>query len=236
MWGEPRKGTEAYAVKQMAEARKKEACEKGLDKLITDVYFEKLKGLTRRVTIGNGWEAYKYPKIDNLEETEGNKQDKYSKKITFHIEDRDYSLVQSDGHYMEHRDGRYYYLDLFLNAKKVFGLMVDEDSNEYVTTYSPSLITAYANDEWVTDFRLIQEHYNKASKQSEIAYAEDPQKTRELMENFGIQSTDLKQEAVSASAANKNMGAVKTIVTKKPFWKKWWFWAIVAYLILISLS
>ena len=238
MWGEPRKGTEAYKVKQLAEARSKEAKAKGYDGLLVDLFFERLKSLAERIKIGNGWEKYKHPEIENLKESNGNKNNDYRIDVTFDFRDKSYSLQKSRELSREYGDDSYCYLDLYIAGKKAFGLMVNVDSNQYTTNYSPSLITAYANNDWVSDFQEIKAYYENASKASEIAYAEDPEKTKKLMEEFGIYHSDL-QEGINSQSVTTHLSSEEEIIDvaeKKPFWKKWWFWVIVIYLVLVSVD
>jgi len=227
MYGEPRKGTEAYKVKQLADARKKQAQEKGLDKLITDVYFEKLKGLADHLEHHENWKKYKHLEILNLEE-EDVSENNYKSKLSFDYRGIDYTLLRSSRNTPSYGDDYYYYLDLYRDSKKVFGLMVKEYSDEYSTTYSPGLVTAYANDEWVTDFIEIQKHYTMASKAAEIAYAEDADKTRKLKEEFGISEEEISRTPDSFNGNN-------SVQETEHFTKKWWFWVLVVIGIIILL-
>lgn len=231
MWGEPREGTDAYKVKKFAEARKNEAQKKGFDRLLVDVYFEKLKGLAKRVAIGNGWDKYKHPQIQSLNEADG--------KLSFEFNSNEYAFEISNRNYMPYGDGVYYNLDLYLNGKKAFGLMVNEHSGEYVTTYSPSIIHAYANDDWVADVLEIQRHYDSASKASEIAYAEDPKKTNKMMQDFGMTESDLAVPHIATATQSSPHASTETFnpaVPKKPLWKRWWFWLIIGYFVLMFLQ
>ena len=224
MWGEPREGTEAYKVKLIAEKRRKEAEDKNLDDLIVDVFFDRLVDLPRQLKAHKDWNKYKHPDLKNFVE-EKIDENEFVLKLSFDFNDNNCVIKKSYKQYREYGENNYYDLELLKNGKKAFSLLVDEYSDEYSTTFSPSLITSYSDDSWADDFIEIKKYYDKASKDSEIAWAENPKRTEELKKDFGIREEDLEDNV------NQEKKLHNKLSNKKPFWKSFWFWIFVIILL-----
>lgn len=230
MWGEPREGTEAYKIKQLAEKRKKEAEEKKLDDLFSKTYRDCLK--YSYAWSKNDNKEYVHLDMSSIEEKKEN-GDRRIDIIEFNIESRHYKITSERKSSYLPDDYSYYYNDeLFLNGKKVFAISESEKMEEWGTYYSPISVNAYINEDWVSDFIAIRNHHDKISKEHEIKYAEDPEKTNKLKEDFGI--VNIEDFGDSLKQQNKEL-PVSSNKETKPFWKSLWFWFIL-FVILKILS
>ncbi len=220
MWDQPREGTEAHKVKELAEKRKKEAKDKGLDKLLSSVYHDIIRSYP--AWIKNDNKDCVHPLVteatDKQEEIDGQKVD----AVSFVMDSKHYKITgKSSWAFMG--DDRYYDVVLYVDSKKIFSISETEYSDEYSTTYSPLSVHAYVNDDWVKDFHKIQEHYKKISEERRIKWAEDPNKTRKLKEDFGITDDVINHSKVEGVVYEAKINQ---------FWKKRWFWVLVVLIIL----
>jgi hypothetical protein len=216
MWGEPRRGTEAYAVKSEAEKRKKIAQEKKLDRLFIDLYYDYLQYYPHWIKNKN---TKINPAISEIKEVED--------KIEFIVGDKKYRIVKGNSHPHPFESSTLNDLSLYMNDKKIFEVTEEQTFNEYSDFHDTYSINAYVNDEWVEDFKQIKSYKEIASKEAEIAFAEDPKRTRELKEAFGIEKIEINNDDDKPIATNKKETSIKS---------KWWFWAIIIILGLILLS
>lgn len=225
MWGEPRKGTEAYLVKQEAERKKKIAEDNGLDQLVIDVYHECLKYYPSWIKDERN-KKWVIPEVSEANVV-GNK---HSDNVEFKFQDNYYKINRSDRWIPEFSDdGTWYKITLFLNDKKVFEVTEEETSDQYSDYHKPISVSAYLNNDWVDDFKNILSHKKKISAQSEIEFAEDPKRIQELRASFGINKNPDELKQGSGGAINKK-------ISNKPFWKRWWFWLLILYFLWILLS
>lgn len=218
MWGEPREGTEAHLVKKEVEKRKKIAKDKGLDRLIIDVYNDCLKYYPSWISSEKNkkWVISEVSEAKNIGE-------KYSNDIKFKFKEKIYKITRGDRWTPEFGDGAWYKLSLFLNDKKIFEVTEEETNDEYSTYHSPISVDAYINDDWVKDFNDILDYKKIMDNQSSIEFAENPERTRELKEAFGID----KLENIN-KAENKD----QNIKQSWSIWSKWWFWVILIFILI----
>lgn len=199
MWGEPREGTEAHKVQQEVEKRKKQAKERGLPQLLCDVWFD--TGLKNFYSWQENSSDYIHPDIKNLKKSEI--KDVKSDVLEFDMRGRHYSVIsESESYYSSFPgdDGITYThkVTIKLNDKKVFSCDIQESyggvSGYEYSSYSPSSVTSYVSDEWENDFRDIKDYYEIISEEKRLEYAEDPEKTNRLKEDFGIEDAGLVEE------------------------------------------
>lgn len=219
MWGEPREGTEAHAVKKEAERRKKLAQEKGLDNLLVDTY-DNLRHYPSWIKDSRN-KRWIHPSISEAKYV----GEKYSYNIQFKFDGKVYKIIREKGFSPEFGDGTWYDLILYLDEKKVFAITEEETSDQYSTYHRPISVNAYINDSWVDDFKNIHEYDKRVSEETELEFAEDPKRTQALKDDFGI--TDITPESKSSEAQSVEEA-------KKSIWSKWWVWVIII-IILISL-
>jgi hypothetical protein len=236
MWGdEPREGTEAYKVKELAEKKKKEARDNRYDEFFSTVYHDcSIEHFPSWIKNEN--RNYIHPGI--ISSTERNEK----------IGGRDYHIVEflmGDRAYEVRNssfwgpDEQYFTRDLYLNGKKIFSISETEHSDEYTSTFNPFNVNAYVNNVWVKDFFEIQQHYEKASREAQVKWAEDPKKTKETRENFGITDKDLERvEASLVIPVSKSHTSQDSVagINSKPFWKRFWFWVFVFFILVMVFS
>ena len=223
MWGEPRIRTEAYIVKKEVEKRKKIATQKGLDRLIMDVYHDCIQYYPSWIKNNKNKKSI-CPQVVEANNTKS----KSGVGIEFKYCDKNYKIVRGDRRFLEFSDNYWYDLTLFLNDRKVFEVTEEEIRNEYNDEYNPVFVKAYVNNDWVDDFNNILLHKKSIDLQSSIDYAEDPERTRELMESFGINKVEgigNVEDINKVNDKNKN----SSILSKGCFW-------IIVIVILLILS
>ncbi len=206
MWDEPRKGTEAYAVKQEAEKRKKQAEDKGLPQLFSNVYHDNLTNYPFWISNDKN-KRYVYPGIASSKEVKKTKIDG-NNGIEFIIDNKNYLVTEKDDHYYMSGD-KYVDLFLYINGEKVFAIRESVVSDEWITYYSPTNVNAYVNEDWVNDFKAIQVYRKRLEEEDKIRYSEDPEKIEKLKNDFGITDMTLKENSglvpkISQNQKNNN--------------------------------
>lgn len=219
MWGEPRKGTEADLVKQEVEKRKKIAKDKGLDRLVIDVYHDCLKYYPSWIENEKN-KKWVLPQVFEAKIV----GKKFDSDIEFKIKDKSYKITRGDRWTPEFGEGTWYKLTLYQDNKKVFETTEEETNDQYCTYYSPVSVDAYLNDNWVDDFNSILSHKKDMDAQSAIKFAENPERTRELRESFGIDKIESNNQNVDEKNNLKN---IKENNINKSIWSKWWVWVII---------
>ncbi|EKD46972.1 MAG: hypothetical protein ACD_66C00276G0009 [uncultured bacterium] len=185
----PRKGTEAYRVHQEVEKKKNLAKEKKVDELISELYFE-------NITYYPSWikhedRSYVPAIITSASESKekGKKDERDKKIINITLNDKKYkfafeenSFSTPDGEYNTHG-----LLELFDGDKKVLGLDVSLEHGDYDSTWSPFGIEAFIDGDWIEDFRSLKKQKIKDDKERALKEAENPEKTKKMKDNFGIE-------------------------------------------------
>ena len=221
MYDQPRKGTEAHAVQQEVERRKKLAKTKELDKLLSDLYHKTLRLYPARFKNARN-KLWVYPEVSSAEELTGKE-----KGVQFVFGNKAYRITEESWNAWI-GDDRYNNLALFLNDQKVFAVTENITSDEWDTYYSPGNVTAYVNEDWVSDFKNIQEYEKRKEHETAISRAEDPEKTQKLKEDFGITEVQI------ASPEKPGIPSPKT--EAKGSSKKFWIWVIVIIVLLVWIS
>ena len=176
----PREGTEAYRVEQEVKKRKKIAQEKGVNILIADLYFGKLKYYPSWIKQSGNY----VPKLVN----EAKEEKKGEKEVTtivfagkqYRFEFSEHSFSTPDD-YVTHG-----LLELFSGEKKCLGINVSLEHGTYDSEWRPFDIAAFIDGDWIDDFKHLKEAIQKNDKLREQEKAEDPQKVKDLKDNFGI--------------------------------------------------
>jgi hypothetical protein len=233
-WGEPRPGTEAYAVRQEVLRKQKIARELGLDRLFSDAYHEYgLRNYENWLNTDNN-KKWVHPDISRVV----NGRDQVSGKEIHYVE---FSMA-GQGYKVTCREwlgegGTYNDLTLYMNGRRVFEIHESVDSGQYSTTYRPSMIDAYVNDDWVNDFKKIKEHHQKVSEQASIEYAEDTKRLQETKGAFGIEEiantveTTQKRSDISPTSASSSTFAGAASASGR----KLGIWIVVAIFVILAI-
>lgn len=226
MWGEPRKGTEAYLVKQEADKKKKIAKDKGLDSLLVKTYHDTINSYPSWIKNKHN-KRWVHPSVSMVREI----GDKYSGDVEFKFKEKTYKITRGNHRIPEFNEGSWYDLTLYLENKRVFEVTEEVTSGDYSTYQIPIFVNAYVNDEWVDDFKSIVTHQEEVSKATEIEYAEDPKMTQKLKDDFGI------VEISTQTPTNNSEDSVNIVSKpKKPLWKRWLFGIIIVYTLSVIFS
>jgi hypothetical protein len=222
-FGEPRPGTEAYFVKQEVIRKQKIVRERGLDKLFSDVYHE--DGLQNYETWFNSDhnKRWVHPDISLVVNGRDQVSGKEIHFVEFSMAGQEYKVTCRE---WLGEGGTYNDLTLYMNGRRVFEIHESVDSGQYSTAYRPSMIDAYVNDDWVSDFNKLKEHHQKVSEQATIEYAEDTKRLQETKDAFGIGEiantveTSLKRSDISPTSASStpSAGAASTSGHKLGTW------------------
>lgn len=214
MWDQPREGTEAYLVKREAERRQKLAKDKKLDQLLIDAYTECIKFYPAWKKNQN--KKYVHPAVSEAKALGG----EHSNDFQFKMGEVTYKVTRGDRWTPEFGEGTWYELTLFVDGKKVFAVTEEETHDEYSSYHRPVFVKAFVDDTWANDFKEILAHNKKVHDQASIEYAENPELTRKLKEDFGI--TEVPSRSISNNPALREEDP-----EGKSIWSKWWVWVII---------
>jgi hypothetical protein len=182
-WGEPRPGTEAYAVKQEVARRQKMAREKGLDQLLSDAYHN--DGLQQYEAWLNSEKnkRWVHPEVTGVVSGKDQVRKEQVPFIEFSMAGDTYKVTCRE--WRDEAD-TYNDLTLYMNGQRIFEIGEVINRDQYRTTYRPSSISAYVNDEWVGAFKKIKDHHQRMRELASIEYAEDKKRLQETKDAFGI--------------------------------------------------
>lgn len=166
--------------------------EAGLDKLLLDAYH-------RSIRYYPVWhksdetKKYIYPGVEDI-------SDKFIKEpagdtyvTEFSLGGKKYKLVSlRRGTFLAR--GIYYVVELFLNGEKAFAVSEKHDLRIRDRHYYTLNIEAYRSEDWVEDFRKINEFYDAIEKTMREAPAEDPEFINRLKNNFNVDGVSMPVE------------------------------------------
>jgi hypothetical protein len=248
MLNDARPGTEAHRIQQEVLRRKQIAKGKGLDKLLSDTYHDIIKYYPARIENERNRRGVPTEVSSAIEikvRSQENPKDNLD-GVELVFNDKKYRITAKEKpSYASFNDdvSGYCELKLYLNEKLVFALSESIHTDEWVTSYFPFEIEAYASDDWVSDFLRIKDHQDVATRQSRIESAEDPERTRALREAFNISASS--ENAVDAKPAFNpqpsqalaaKLGVRQATYQKKSIFSKWWFWVAVVVIVWILFS
>jgi hypothetical protein len=229
-WGEPRPGTEAYAVKQEVQRRQKLACEKGLDKLLSDAYHE--DGLLNYEAWFNSDHNKKWvhPEVTAFASGQDLVRKEQIPFVEFSMAGDKYKITTRE---WQGEADTYNDLTLYMNGHRVFEIGEAIDRDQYSTTFRPCSINAYVNDEWVGAFKKIKEHHQRMSEQASIEFAEDKKRLQETKEAFGIGPIPYTAEI---TAKRGEISPASSVTTAPSSGNKVAIWIVIAiFLVLVAL-
>jgi hypothetical protein len=232
-WGEPRPGTEAYAVKQEVIRKQKIAREKGLDKLLSDAYHE--DGLRNYEAWFNSDrnKRWVHPDVTGVISGRDEVNGKQIPFVEFSMAEQKYKVTSRE---WLGEGGTYNDLTLYMNGQRVFEIAESVDSNQYATTYRPCNIKAYVNDEWVSDFKKFKEHQQRVQQQASIEFAEDKKRLQETKEAFGIganpNTADTARERTNVPPASMPTTASSAATASSG--KKVGIWIVIAVFLILA--
>ncbi len=189
----PREGTEAHRVQQEVEKKKNLAKEKKVDELISELYFD-------NIMYYPSWIKHEdrscVPAIitSATESKEKGKKDERDKKIiSITLNERKYKFSYAENSFyhpdLGDSEPTYYGdLELFSENQKLLKLDISIRHSQYGSTqHNPTDIEAFIDGEWIEDFRSLKKQKQKDDKERALKKAEDPEKTNEMKNNFGIE-------------------------------------------------
>lgn len=176
---------EIATVRRKVAYKKMIAEEAGLDSLLLRAYHRSIRYYPRWIKNPKD-EKYVYPEVTDATEKITKDQAGGTFVTEFSIRNRKYTIVSL-------RKGAllaqsvYYIVELFINGKKSFAVSEKHDlrlKNEHYYTLN---IEAYINEDWVDDFRKINEHWEKIVAATELEPSEeDVELVSRLKKDFNI--------------------------------------------------
>lgn len=186
----PRKGTEAFRVKEEVEKRKKEVKMRGIDSLIRILFFDYLKNW---FCGPDAWISFYKNKFPNTAKIIGEIQDRRVVDESSNLTDSDVTTVEfilnRNEYTFKFRTSLFSsgLLELYSNKTKIFALKVYADDNCFTyLKWKSHDIVAFIDGDWVSDFQNLKTAIGNDNKESAWHAAEDKSKTEELKKSFGI--------------------------------------------------
>jgi len=195
----PREGSEAKKVLEEVEKRKKIAKEKGLDRLITHIYFKYLDHFFRWSTESiKDYFKDSYPdvlrlltEINEVENFNENNSDSKFKSICLNLNEKQYRFdFRERSFFTPDEYCTHGLLELHEGNKKLLALNLSLDwpDNAYCDPeWRPYDFVAFIEGEWIGDFEALKQAILLDNENKAIREAENPSKTELLKRNFGIE-------------------------------------------------
>ena len=192
----PREGTEAKKVLEEVEKRKKIAKEKGLDRLITHIYFQYLDYSFRWTSesIKNYFkESYQnvldlLKEVNEVESLTPKDSNEKTKSINLLLNNKQYRFnFKKEEIYWCNEYYVHGHLELFEVNKRLFALDLSDDYKYGSSDWRPFSIVAFIEGDWINDFESLKEAILLDNQNKAIREAEDHSKTEFLKKNFGIE-------------------------------------------------
>lgn len=176
---------ELAKVRREVAYKKKVAEEAGLDRLLLRAYHKNIRHYPKWIKSAES-RKYIYPEAANV--TEKTTKDEFGETFVteFSVRDKKYTVVSR-------RKGTllaqniYYVVELFINGDKAFAVSEKHDVRLKDEHYYTLNIEAYLNEDWVDDFRKINEYGEKIAAEEELAPSEeDAEFLNKLKGDFNI--------------------------------------------------
>ena len=191
IWGaKPRKGTEARQVQEEVSRRKKIAEDKKVKELISELYFSTIEHFPSWIKTDHNREYVPSIISRATERKEKGEKNDRDKKITEIVLDgkeykfafQENSFSTPDGEYNTHG-----LLELFVGDKRVVAINASLEHSDYDSNWRPFGIEAFIDGDWIEDFQKLKIAREQDEKKRALKEAEDPEKTKKLKRDFGIE-------------------------------------------------
>ncbi|MDO8511856.1 MAG: hypothetical protein Q7S57_01170 [bacterium] len=184
----PREGTEAYRIQGEVEKCINIAHQKGAPELISKLYFRDIKYYP-------SWIAHEgrecVPKIitnatKSRKKSNENKKEKEVTSIVLNEKNYSFEFHQSTFVTPDGENNTNGLLELFREETKILALNCSLEYTDMDSEWSEFGVEAFIDGDWLKDFELLKKEINKQRYEKELQKAEDPEKVKQLKNNFGI--------------------------------------------------
>ena len=177
-----RKGTEAYDVEQQIKKLKKVAEDRGIPKLVAELYFDKIRYFPSWIKKDRLYVPELIESAESVPKSNGRETLFLTIRGTkYRFEFTEHSFSTPDD-YVTHG-----LVEIFTEDKKWFGVNSSCTYHEYGSTWSPFEVTAFIDGAWVRDLTDLKKAINEQDRQRSVQKAEDPIRINQLKKDFGLE-------------------------------------------------